>query len=310
MSPQAIEAVNLTKRYGSFTAVEKLNLSVEEGEAFGFLGPNGAGKTTTLLMLLGLTEPTSGTARVYGYNSTQEPLKVKRIVGYLPEKVGFYEDLTAKQNLQYTARLNGISEAEASKRISEVLERVDLLDVANQKVGKFSRGMKQRLGIADVLIKEPKVVFLDEPTAGIDPKGVDEILEIITDMRKRGITLIFCSHQLHQVQKVCRRIGIMAKGRLVVEGAVDRLGREAIAAGRYKVEVRVTEPSPALVNLLRRIKGVLSVEESGGLFLISCDTDLRPQIAKTIVDSGASLTEMKIEEYGLEEIYRKYFGEG
>lgn len=290
--------------------MEKLNLSIEEGEAFGFLGPNGAGKTTSLLMLLGLTEPTSGTARVYGYNSTQEPLKVKQIVAYLPEKIGFYEDLTAKQNLRYTARLNGIKEIEASERISELLERVGLLDVADQKVGKFSRGMKQRLGIADVMVKEPKIVFLDEPTAGIDPKGVDEILELITEMKERGITVVICSHQLHQVQKVCHRIGIMARGQLVVEGSVDRLGREAIAKGRYRVEVKVTEPSPELISSLRQIKGVLSVEESGGLFLISCDTDLRPRIAKTIVDSGASLMEIKIEEYGLEEIYRKYLGEG
>lgn len=310
MSPRAIEAVDLTKKYGSFTAVEKLNLSIEEGEAFGFLGPNGAGKTTTILMLLGLTEPASGTARVYGYNSAREPLKVKRIIGYLPEKVGFYEDLTARQNLQYTARLNGIGEMEASRRIEEVLGKVGLSDVVDQKVGKFSRGMKQRLGIADVLVKEPKVVFLDEPTAGIDPRGVDEILELVAGMAKRKITVVLCSHQLHQVQKVCSRIGIMAKGRLVVEGSVDRLGKEAVAGGQYKVEVRVTEPSPKLVNSLKQIRGVLNVEESGELFFIVCDTDLRPQIAKTVVDSGASLMEMKIEEFGLEEIYRKYFPEG
>ncbi len=306
----AIEAVNLTKKYGNFTAVDQLNLSIEEGEAFGFLGPNGAGKTTTLLMLLGLTEPTSGMARVYGYNSTKEPLKVKRLIGYLPEKVGFYEDLTAKENLQYTTRLNGIEESEARRRINEVLERVGLLNVADQKVSQFSRGMKQRLGIADVLVKEPKVVFLDEPTAGIDPKGVDEILELINDMKKRGITLVFCSHLLHHVQRICTRIGIMAKGRLVVEGAIDRLGKEAIAGGRYRVEVKVMESVPGLINSLKQIEGVLNVEESEGVFLISCDTDLRPQIAKTIVDSGASLMEMKIEEYSIEEIYRKYFGEG
>jgi len=161
-----------------------------------------------------------------------------------------------------------VEEVEASKSINELLERVGLSEVADQKVGKFSRGMKQRLGIADVLVKEPKIVFLDEPTAGIDPKGVDEILELISDMKRSGITLVLCFHQLHQVQKVCHRTGIVAKGRLIVEGSVDHLGREAVAGGRYRVEVRVTEPGPGLVNSLKQIKGVLSVEESGELFLI------------------------------------------
>lgn len=310
MSPQTVvETVDLTKRYGNFTAVDSLNLSIQEGEVFGFLGPNGAGKTTTILMLLGLTEPTSGIVRVYGYNSTREPLRVKQIIGYLPEKVGFYEDLTARQNLRYTARLNGVTETEASKRIDQLLDQVGLPDAADQKVSKFSRGMKQRLGIADVLVKEPKVVFLDEPTAGIDPRGIDQILSLVAGMAKSKLTVILCSHQLHQVQKVCTRVGIMAKGRLVAEGSVDRLGREAVAGGRFRVDVQVTEPSAKLIKSLKGIRGVLNVEKSGESLFISCDADLRPQIAKTIVDSGGSLIEMKIEEYGLEEIYRKYFRE-
>lgn len=311
MSTQiAVETEELTKKYGSFTAVDKLNLRIEKGEAFGFLGPNGAGKTTTILMLLGLTEPTSGSARVFGYNSTREPLKVKRIVGYMPEKIGFYEDLTARQNLKYTAQLNGLTGAEASQRIDQLLEMVGLADDADKVVHKFSHGMKQRLGIADMLIKEPEVVFLDEPTAGIDPKGIDQILGIISGMAKRGITIILSSHQLPQVQKVCTRVGILAKGRLVAEGSVDRLGREAVAGGRFRVDVQVAEPNTKLVKSLRQIRGVLNVEKSGNSLLVSCDADLRPQIAKAIVESGGSLIGMKIEEYGLEEIYRKYFREG
>ena len=306
----AVETEELTKKYGSFTAVDKLNLRIEKGEAFGFLGPNGAGKTTTILMLLGLTEPTSGSARVFGYNSTREPLKVKRIVGYMPEKIGFYEDLTARQNLKYTAQLNGLTGAEASQRIDQLLEMVGLADDADKVVHKFSHGMKQRLGIADMLIKEPEVVFLDEPTAGIDPKGIDQILGIISGMAKRGITIILSSHQLPQVQKVCTRVGILAKGRLVAEGSVDRLGREAVAGGRFRVDVQVAEPNTKLVKSLRQIRGVLNVEKSGNSLLVSCDADLRPQIAKAIVESGGSLIGMKIEEYGLEEIYRKYFREG
>jgi len=311
MSAQvAIETVDLTKNYGNFTAVDKLNLRIEEGEVFGFLGPNGAGKTTTILMLLGLTEPTSGSARVFGYNSTREPLKVKSIVGYMPEKTGFYEDLTAQQNLKYTARLNSVAEIEASQRIEHLLKMVGLSDAADKKVGEFSRGMKQRLGIADVLVKEPKVVFLDEPTAGIDPKGIDQILDIIDSMAKRKITIVLCSHQLPQVQKVCTRVGILAKGKLVAEGSVERLGREANAGGRFLIDVRVTEPNAKLIKALKDMRGVLNVERAEESLLVSCESDMRPQIAKTVVESGGSLIEMKIEEYGLEEIYRKYFREG
>ncbi len=311
MSTQvAIETVDLTKNYGNFTAVDKLNLRIEEGEVFGFLGPNGAGKTTTILMLLGLTEPTSGSARVFGYNSTREPLKVKSMVGYMPEKAGFYEDLTAQQNMKYTAQLNGVADSEASQRIGHVLEMVGLADSANKKVNEFSRGMKQRLGIADVLVKDPRVVFLDEPTAGIDPKGIDQIMDIISNMAKRKITIVLCSHQLPQVQKVCTRVGILAKGKLVAEGSVERLGREAIAGGRYLIDVKVVEPNTKLIKALKDVRGVLNVERTEQSLLVSCESDLRPQIARTVVENGGSLIEMKIEEYGLEEIYRKYFREG
>ena len=306
MAQVVVETKNLTKAYDNFTAVDGLNLHIEGSEIFGFLGPNGAGKTTTILMLLGLTEPSSGAAQVCGYNPTREPLKVKRIVGYLPEKVGFYEDLTARQNLGYTAELNRLSRKEAEERIGALLATVGLSQVADQEVSKLSRGKKQRLGIADILVKEPKLAFLDEPTSGIDPEGIDDILNLIVSMAKKGITVIFCSHQLHQVQKICTRVGILAKGRLVAEGSIDRLGRQAVGGGRYRIKVQVAEPDPGLIDSLKRIKGVIEVQSSDNLLFISCDKDLRGQIAKTIVDSGSILVEMKIEEYGLEEIYKKY----
>jgi ABC-2 type transport system ATP-binding protein len=306
MGQVAVEAINLTRTYGNFTAVNALNLTIEEGEIFGLLGPNGAGKTTTMLMLMGLTEPTSGTVQVCGYNPTREPLKVKRIVGYLPEKVGFYEDLTARQNLRYTAELNNLPGEEAEERISDLLATVGLSEVADQEVSKFSRGMKQRLGIADVWVKEPKLAFVDEPTVGIDPEGIDAILNLIAGMAKKGITIIFCSHQLQQVQRVCTRVGILAKGHLVAEGSIDRLGRQAIGKGRYRIEAQVAELRPSLINSIKRVKGVIEVESSGNSLLISCDRDLRGEIAKTIVASDTPLLEIKIEEYSLERIYKKY----
>jgi len=304
-----IETKELVKAYGKFIAVDKLNLRIDEGEIFGFLGPNGAGKTTTILMLLGLTEPTSGKARICGFDPTREPLKVKRITGYLPEKVGFYEDLTAKENLDYTAALNSIPRKVASRKIDELLGMVGLSEMTKQKVGTFSHGMKQRLGIADVMIKDPKVAFFDEPTAGIDPEGIEQVLTLITNMAKHKVTIVLSSHQLQQVQKICTRVGILAKGHLVAEGSVDKLGREAISGGKFRIEIQLSKQTGKLVKSIKSIKGVTNVESSGDLLLISCDKDLRAQIARTVVDSGSLLIQMKIEEYGLNDIYMKYFRE-
>lgn len=309
MSQPVVETTDLTKVYGDVTAVDRLNLRINEGEVFGFLGPNGAGKTTTILMLLGLTEPTSGNACVCGFSPTREPLKVKRIVGYFPEKIGFYNDLTARQNLRYTADLNNVPLAEVEKKIDSLLEKVGLSEVGDRQVGKYSRGMKQRLGIADVLMKDPKVVILDEPTSGIDPQGIEQILKLITDMQKQNITVVLSSHQLHQVQRVCSRVGILAKGKLVAEGSVEKLGMEAIGGGAYRIEVQTAESDPKLVGVVQKLPGVISVQSSGKMLTVNCDRDVRPQLAKIVVDSGALLVEMKIEKYGLEEIYMKYFKE-
>ncbi|MEW6142929.1 MAG: ABC transporter ATP-binding protein [Chloroflexota bacterium] len=310
MSQPVIETSDLTRVYGDVTAVDHLNLRINEGEVFGFLGPNGAGKTTTILMLLGLTEPTSGNARICGFNPTREPLKVKRIVGYFPEKIGFYNDLTARQNLRYTADLNNIPLDGVEGKIDAVLRKVGLSEVSERQVGKFSRGMKQRLGIADVLMKDPKVVILDEPTSGIDPQGIEQILGLITDMHKQNITVLLSSHQLHQVQRVCSRVGILSKGRLVAEGSVEKLGMEAIGGGAYRIEIQTAEPEPKLVELVQKLPGIISVQSSEKVLVVNSDRDVRPQLAKAVVDSGALLVEMKIEKYGLEEIYMKYFKEG
>ncbi len=224
-----IRMEELTKRYGAQTAVNRLNLEVVEGEIFGFLGPNGAGKTTTMLMLLGLTEPTSGTVRVCGYDPARDPLKVKEMIGYLPENVGFYEDMDARQNLRYIARLNRIPDAVSAGRIDRLLEEIDLAKEADKKVGSYSKGMRQRLGIAEVLIKEPKVLFLDEPTIGLDPDGTNWMLDLIHDLsRERQMTIFFSSHLLEQVQRICDRIGIMIKGNLVAAGPLAELAQRGL----------------------------------------------------------------------------------
>lgn len=311
MSKQlVVETVDLTKTYDGITVVDKLNLRVEEGEIFGFLGPNGAGKTTTILMLLGLTEPTSGVVRVCGYNSTREPIKVKQITGYIPENVGFYEDLTAVQNLAYTARLNELAEWLIPDRISESLDTVGLFTASDQKVGEFSRGMKQRLAIADILVKMPKVALLDEPTIGIDPEGVNQILDLISRIaREHNMTIIMSSHQLNQVQRICRRVGIIGKGRILAEGLLERLMKDALGSGRFKVEVQLAEVTAEIVDRIKKVDGVIAVERSGDLLLVGCTQDLRPQISKAIIAGDGSLIGMKIKSYTLEDIYMKYFHE-
>ncbi|MFC1901560.1 ABC transporter ATP-binding protein [Chloroflexota bacterium] len=305
----AVEAQELTKKYDGAMVVDHLNLHVAENEVFGLLGPNGAGKTTTILMLLGLTEPASGSARVCGFNPTREPLSVKRIVGYLPEAVGFYDNLTARENLKFIAELNNIGSVETGRRIDEVLEMVNLVSERDMLVGKFSKGMKQRLGIADVLIKEPKVVILDEPTSGLDPKGINQLLDLIAKLPKMGTTVLLSSHQLYQVQRVCQSIGILSKGKLVIQGSIDQLSREAMSGGRYIIEVETEEPKAELVDILKKIKGVDKVEAKDNILTISSDADLRSQIAKAVVDSEALLVQMKVHEFSLDDIYMKYFKE-
>jgi ABC-2 type transport system ATP-binding protein len=228
-----IEADELTKKYGTQAAVNKLTLQIREGEVFGFLGPNGAGKTTTLLMFLGLTEPSSGKVRIVGFDPAREPLRVKEKVGYLPENVGFYDDMDAGQNLRFIARLNSIPDAVSSRKIDEVLKQVGLFDEAKKKVGTYSKGMRQRLGIAEVLIKEPKLIFLDEPTIGLDPDGTNRMLDLIHSLsREKNITIFLSSHLLDQVQRICDRVGIMIKGDLVAMGPIQELAEKKLGVDK------------------------------------------------------------------------------
>ena len=222
-----IETHGLTKRYGNQVAVDDLTFAIEEGEIFGFLGPNGSGKTTTLLMLLGLTEASEGWARVAECDPTKEAIKVKRMVGYIPENIGFYEDMNGRENLEFIARLNGIPDSLSSSKIQEALASVGLTEEAEKKVGAYSRGMRQRLAISEILIKEPRIAFLDEPTLGLDPEGTTRIIEQIQSLSKeRQITILLSSHDLKQVQKIATRIGIMIKGKMIAVGPLEQLAQE------------------------------------------------------------------------------------
>ena len=303
-----VEAQGLGKRYNGFQAVHNLDLTIDEGEIFGLLGPNGSGKTTTILMLLGLTEPTSGSVSICGYDPVRNPIAVKRRAGYLPENVGFYDDLTARENLRFVARLNGMRDRDSAAKIDELISLVGLEDAADRPVRTFSRGMRQRLGIADVLIKDPEFVILDEPTSGIDPEGAIKLLDMIVELRNsRGMTVMLSSHLLHQVQRICDRVGIMHRGGIVAKGTVGELGKGE--EGQEQLELQVDEITPLLLSRLREIEGVSAVEPDGDRIRLTCTQDVRAEVARTVVEHGASLLELRRPGLTLEEIYLRYFQE-
>ena len=308
MDEYVLETKGLTKRYGNFIAVESLNLSVRKGEVFGLLGPNGAGKTTTILMLLGLTEPTKGQVRVLGFDPARQPLSVKARVGYMPDQVGFYDELTARENLIYIAKLNGIPRNEIQRRVEEAIGRVHLTQVIDKRTGTFSRGMRQRLGLADVLIKNPQLIIMDEPTQGLDPELAHEFLSLIQNLKEEGTTILLSSHLLHQVQVVCDRVGLFSKGRMVLQGTVPELARQVLG-GAYRVQVEANGSSDKLRNALQTLQDVNKVSMNNGLIEIEAQKDIRPDVADAVIKAGGRLQSLRAESQSLDDIYTRYFEE-
>lgn len=311
MKQAIIEMDRLTKKYGDFTAVNQLTLHIQRGEIFGLLGPNGAGKSTTILMLLGMTEPTSGSARVCGIDSTRQPILVKQKVGYLPDDIGFYDDMTGFENLLYTAQLNRIPRKEAAEKIYALLERVGLSSAGDKKTRTYSRGMRQRLGLADVLIKNPEVIILDEPTLGIDPEGVRDFLNLLRTLSKEeGITVLLSSHHLHQVQQVCDRVGIFVQGNLIAAGDMAELSKSLFEKEPILVEARTSPLSEEVLQELRHFPGVGSVQTGMDMLLIGTEQDITADLAKWLVEKGVALYHIGKKQYGLDEIYHRYFEGG
>ena len=308
MDDLVLETKGLTKHYGNFVAVENLNLNVRKGEVFGLLGPNGAGKTTTILMLLGLTEPTKGSVRVLGFDPVRQPLSVKARVGYMPDQVGFYDELSARENLTYIAKLNGISRQEIQSRVEEAIERVHLTQVIDKRAGTFSRGMRQRLGLADVLIKYPQLIIMDEPTQGLDPELAHEFLGLIQSLKEEGTTILLSSHLLHQVQAVCDRVGLFSRGRMVLQGTVPELARKVLG-GAYRVRVEADGSAENLRNALHDLQGVNQVKMVDGLIEIESQRDIRPDVADAVIKAGGRLQSLNSESQSLDEIYTRYFEE-
>jgi ABC-2 type transport system ATP-binding protein len=307
MQDNVVSARGLLKVYGTQRAVDGIDLDIRRGEIFGLLGPNGAGKTTTILMMLGLTDISGGSVEVLGFNPVREPLEVKRRVGYLPDSVGFYDHLTARENLAYTARLLGIPRRQIDGRIMEAMERVKLADVVDKRVATYSRGMRQRLGIAEIVMKSAEVAILDEPTSGLDPHATIELLEMIRGLKRADVAVLLSSHLLDRVQSVCDRVALFNKGRIALMGTVVELANQVLGAGHpLLVEASRIDVAAAV----RPIKGVQAVtQESEGTWRIVADRDVRAAVAAQIVSDGGSLLRLADLQPSLEEVYTRYFQE-
>jgi ABC-2 type transport system ATP-binding protein len=301
-----IRADGLTKRYGDKIAVDGIDFEVRAGEIVGILGPNGSGKTTTILMLLGLTEPTGGHAEVAGFDPLRDPLEVKRRVGYLPDQVGFYDGLSARDNLAYTGRLAGLTRREIDERFNAAIARVGLSEVGRARVGTFSQGMRQRLGLAEVLMKRPSVAILDEPTTALDPHSTREFLDMIRGLKADGTAVLLSSHHLDQVQSVCDRVALFNRGRIALSGSVTELAGNVLGGG-HVIDVEMRGPSAR--ERLAAIPGVVRVQTLGpDLYRADCQSDLRGAIARNLAVEG-ELVGLNFAAPSLTEVYNRYFEE-
>ena len=293
-----IRTENLTKMYNGNKAVDSLNLEIAEGDVFGFLGPNGAGKSTTILMLVGLIEPTEGKCIINDIEVVRNPLEVKEFIGYLPENVGFYGNMTAEQNLDYFARFYPIDADERKKRIGELLELVQL-DGVSQKVGGYSRGMTQRLGFAQALLNNPDVIFLDEPTTNLDPEGVLQLRQTLKKLSDEGKTIFFSSHILAEVAQVCNTIGIISNGTLIERGTLDEVKTKLDVRKTVKIIVEATnEDMPKIEH-----ENIINVEYKGRRAVIEAKTDIREDISMYLLENNVGIKELRIEEPTLEDVF-------
>jgi len=300
----------LVKRFGDVVAVDQLSFSVKTGMVFGFLGPNGHGKTTTIKMLVGLIRPDGGTARVAGHDVLEEPMAVRRSIGYVAENQGFYKRMTAAETLDYVGMLLDMPTNERQRRSAELLELVGLADRRDSYVGTFSKGMKQRLAMAQALLSEPEVLLLDEPALGLDPMGAKEVRDLIIGLKKdRDVTIFMSSHILSEVEAVCDEVGIISHGRLLVQGSVENLRRTI--GSDVRLEIVLAQPDGEVVAALQRMGCIQDVKVEGQRLMVytTGEDEVRPQIAETIVESGGQILSFGAKETSLEEVLLQVVGE-
>jgi ABC-2 type transport system ATP-binding protein len=297
-----IEVRDLTKAYGPHKAIDRLNFSVARGEVVGFLGPNGAGKTTTMKIITGFMAPTSGEVKVAGFDVFEEPIEVKKRIGYLPETPPVYGDMTVQEYLRFVANLKGADKTKINQLVDRAIDKTNLGDVRKRLIQNLSKGFRQRVGISGALVSDPEILILDEPTVGLDPRQVAEIRSLIKELAGKH-TIILSTHILPEVQASCQRIIIINRGQIVAEDSLDGLSKRMTGSGT--VAVRVRRPTPQLSELLKNLSGVRKAKVEGSRIQLETDgnEETAERIAQHIVQQGAGLVEMKSEAADLEGIF-------
>jgi ABC-2 type transport system ATP-binding protein len=299
-----IETFNLTKKYDDKAVVNNLNMKVEAGEIFGFLGPNGAGKTTTMKMLLGLVHPTSGTGKVAGFDIVHKVLDVRRSCGVLPDPAGFYDNLTARQNLKFYGSLYNLGGKSLDEKVISTLDLVGLKDAKDKKIGKFSKGMRQRFGVAQAIVHDPPVLMFDEPTAGIDPQGAEDFRVLVRQLKARGKTIFLTSHVMPEVEAICDRIGIIINGEMKICGNVDELVNQYSRRQGYQLKLRVKDIDESAVrNSLKNIANIYSIVRNDGFFLVNAKEDVSEDVSRSIIREKGVITELESYRPSLNEIF-------
>lgn len=304
----AIETVNLTKRYGHLTAVDKLNLKVNANTIHGFLGPNGAGKTTTIKVLVGLLRPDEGVARVFGEEVSGDKPEVRLRIGYMPELPKFPKHLKGTELLDIYGRMYGLSEQQRRDELPKLFEQVGLKGRENDLIGKYSKGMQQRLGIAQALLGEPELVILDEPSLGLDPVGMVEVRELIKNVVNEGMTVFLSSHLLFEVQQVCSHVTIINKGVALVSDTIQNV--ENKIKGPVTMQIEVTKLTEPMVENLKKLAFVTDVKTEGNLLEVLFETseDIRPQVSETITNAGGTIVSMHVNKHSLEDVFVQLVG--
>lgn len=300
-----IETINLTKRYGELVALNNLHLDIEEGECFGYIGPNGAGKTTTIRILATLLQPTWGEARVCGHVIGYESRKIRPLIGYVPDLFGAYEDMVVQEYLEFFASAYGITGDARVRIVGDVLELTDLTYKRDAMVDSLSRGMKQRLSIARVLLHDPKVLLLDEPASGLDPRARIEIRELLKELHRMGKTILISSHILPELADLCSSVGILERGELLFHGSVGEITRKARVGTRLHVVVG-NQPAMA-ASLLARVEGVKNAVHENGRITVELERETRDYgfLARALLDNHFQLREIKEEEVNLETAFMR-----
>ncbi|HKQ46735.1 MAG TPA: ABC transporter ATP-binding protein [Phycisphaerae bacterium] len=301
-----IQTINLTKRYGKLVALSGLHLNIEEGECFGYIGPNGAGKTTTIRILATLLQPTWGEARVCGYTVGYESRMIRPVIGYVPDFFGAYEDMVVQEYLEFFAAAYNIHGDHRKRVVGDVLELTDLVYKRDALVDSLSRGMKQRLSVARVLLHDPKVLFLDEPASGLDPRARIEMRELLKELRRMGKTIIISSHILHELAELCTTVGIIERGELLYHGSIDEIVRRTRTGTRVEVVVATHQDNAAA--LLGKLPQVGGVESDNGRLLVSLKAETQDFsfLARALLDAQIPLREIREEQVNLETAFMRF----